>query len=202
MMKLTLAFVLILPFTAQALELKVGDILLQPLNCWTCKLIEEQENSIYSHMAMVIETEPTVKVIESLGAVRVTTLQEFNARTKKAHKLSVRRFRNDRVLQYIQDNKEQLVHDFTVKFEGLKFDSEFLWDNFSDDGNEKLYCSEMITKLLGGFLNIKLPIKRMKYDKNRELWIQHFRGNPPDGRWGNAPADYEKSDLFYAVGEL
>ena len=60
----------------------------------------------------------------------------------------------------------------------------------------------MVTKLLSGFMGIELPMKRMKFDINRDQWIQYFHGNPPDGKWGNAPASFEKSELFYEVGEL
>ena len=30
----------------------------------------------------------------------------------------------------------------------------------------------------------------------------YFRGNIPDNEWGNSPGDFERSDLFYQVGEL
>lgn len=202
MIKTLLALVFLIPFPSFALELKVGDILLQPLHCWTCMLIEQQENSIYSHMGLVIQTKPKVVVVEAIGKVRTTSLEEFKARTKKNHLLSVRRFKDERVVQYLQDHRQELVQEFSLNYHGLEYDADFLWDNLSQDGQEKLYCSEMITKLLEGFLKIPLPIKKMNYTKNRELWIQYFKGSPPDGKWGNAPADFEKSKLFYEVGEL
>ena len=197
-----LAFFILLPMKVLALELKVGDILLQPLNCWSCMLIEAQEKSIYSHMGLVIETTPSVKVIESLGVVRKVDLRDFDSRTKKDQKLAVLRFKDQQINQYLSEHQNHLLHVFETKVRGLPFDSAFLWDNFDESGAEKLYCSEMITKLLVDILKIELPLKRMKYDINRELWIQHFRGLPPDGKWGNAPADFEKSPLFFKVGEL
>jgi hypothetical protein len=60
----------------------------------------------------------------------------------------------------------------------------------------------MITKLLSSFTGVELPIKRMRFDVNRDAWVQYFRGTPPDGKWGNSPGDFERSDLFYLVGEL
>jgi len=192
----------LVPFSVFGLELKVGDILLQPRDCWSCSLIEAQENSIYSHMAMVIQTAPELKVIDALGTVKVSTFSEFDKGTQKNQNVSVRRFRNDDIVSYIQNNESAFVAYYLDNFDGLQYDHDFIWNNFDENGYEKLYCSEMVTKLLSGFLRIELPMKKMKFDKNRDQWIKYFRGNPPDGKWGNAPADYEKSELFYEVGEL
>lgn len=153
-------------------------------------------------MGMVIEVAPTVKVIDALGSVKVSELSAFNMGTQKDQKMSVRRFRNEHAVNFIQKNKDIFVLYYLNNFDGLKYDHDFIWNNFDENGNEKLYCSEMVTKLLSGFLGIELPMKKMKFDINRDQWIKYFRGNPPDGKWGNAPADFEKSDLFYEVGEL
>lgn len=160
-----------------------------------------QENSAYSHMGLVVATKPSIKIAEALGSVRLTSLEEFRGRTKN-QKLSVRRFKDADLVNFIQLNSQRFLQDFKYNYEGLPYDQEFLWDNFDTSGNEKLYCSEMVSKMLTGFLGIAMPAKRMKYDINREHWTEYFKGNPPDGKWGNAPADFEKSNLFYEVGEL
>lgn len=194
--------IFLIPFQVFALDLRVGDILLQPLGCWSCRLIEEQENTIYSHMGLVIQTEPEIKVAEALGSVRIISLSDFNARTEKGQRLSVRRFKDQNLVQQIEHQKEDLINLFKDHYLGLKYDHDFLWDNTDENGKELMYCSEMVGKLLSDFTKISMPAKSMKFDKNRELWAQYFRGTPPDGKWGNAPADFEKSDLFYEVGEL
>lgn len=202
MNKLLLAVLCLISLRSHALELKVGDVLLQPRSCWSCSLIEAQEKSIYSHMAMVIDVGVTVKVVDALGTVKISELADFDKGTEKNQKISVRRFRNEGAVEFIQTNKENFVHYYLANFDGLKYDHDFIWNNFDENGNQKLYCSEMITKFLSGVLRIELPMKRMKFDINRDQWIKYFQGNPPDGKWGNAPADFEKSDLFYEVGEL
>lgn len=202
-MKNSVFFILLLlPLKLFALELKVGDILLQPLDCWSCSLIEAQENSIYSHMGMVVETSPEVVVVEALGTVRTISLSKFNERTEKGQKLSVRRLRNDDAVLFLQDNKDSFRKYFTDNFEGLLYDHDFLWNNLDENGFEKMYCSEMVTKYLRGFLGIEVRLKTMKFDINREAWIRYFKGNPPDGKIGNSPNTFEDSDLFYEVGEL
>jgi hypothetical protein len=202
MNKLLLTVLGLISLSSHALELKVGDILLQPRDCWSCSLIEAQEDSIYSHMGMVIEVGETVKVVDALGKVKISDFAAFDNGTQKDQNISVRRFVNERAVEFIQTNKEQFVEYYLSNFDGLKYDHDFIWNNFDENGNEKLYCSEMVTKMLSGFLRIELPMKRMKFDINRDQWIKYFQGNPPDGKWGNAPASFEKSDLFYEVGEL
>lgn len=151
---------------------------------------------------MVIEVAPTVKVIDALGKVQISELSTFNTGTEKTQKISVRRFRNDKAVAFLQKNKKRLMETFKKDFEGLVYDHDFLWNNFDDHGREKLYCSELITKFLDVFMDVEIPMKRMKFDINREAWIQYFKGLPPDGKWGNSPASFETSELFYEVGEL
>lgn len=202
MKKLLALIILILPLGSFALELKVGDVLLQPLNCWSCSLIEAQERSIYSHMGIVVETQPVVKVAEALGTVRILSLNEFNARTEKGQRLSVRRLADYEAVNFLQKNKLSFKLFFQNRFEGLQYDKEFLWNNVDEDGFEKLYCSEMVAKLLRGFMGIEVSTKIMKYDINRDEWILYFRGTPPDGKVGNSPTSFETSPLYYEVGEL
>lgn len=202
MIKWLLISAFIFTVEASSVELMVGDLLLQPRQCWSCTLIEEQEESIYSHIGMVIEVTPTVKVVDSLLRVKMSGLKDFNSGTQKDQKISVRRFRNPEIVTFLQSRRHNLYKYFVSEFEGLSYDHDFIWNNFDQNGREKLYCSELISKLLSSFLNLELPIKRMKFDRNRDQWLKYFKGNPPDGKWGNSPASFENSDLFYEVGEI
>ena len=202
MKNLFLAIILTFPFSLWALELKVGDVLLQPRSCWSCTLIEEQEGSIYSHIGMVIAVEPELKVIDALGTVKMQSFEAFDSGTEKGQKISVRRLVREDAVEFLQDHKEKFLQYYRVMFDGLKYDHDFLWNNFDENGDEKMYCSEMLTKLLQGFMGIEVGTRRMKFDKNREQWIKYFRGLPPDGKIGNSPAVFEQSHLFYEVGEL
>jgi hypothetical protein len=91
---------------------------------------------------------------------------------------------------------------FETEFQGAKYDHDFRWNNFDEQGNEKFYCSELVSKLFAQFLRLESPIKRMHFNANRENWMTYFRGNIPDHEWGNSPGDFERSELFYQVGEL
>jgi hypothetical protein len=193
---------LLLNFEAVALSsLQVGDILLQPLSCWACSLIEAEEETIFSHMGIVMQESPVV-IAEAYGTVRALPLAEFLAKTERGQKVAVLRLRNEKAQRFLEGNKEKFQDVYTRYFDGKKYDTEFLWNNFDEEGREKLYCSELVSKLLQAFMRLETPIKRMHFNKNRDLWIKYFKGNPPDGKWGNSPADFERSDLFYFAGEL
>lgn len=183
-------------------DLRVGDLLLQPLNCYSCNLIEDTEESIYSHMGIVMQVHPEVLVAEARGTVKIVSLKAFDSITEKGQKISVRRYRNSKITEELERNVEAFNQLFNQEFLNLKYDHDFLWDNFDEQGKEKIYCSELVAKLLQAFLGIDPLIKRMHYSRNYDQWLRYFRGNVPVGKWGNAPADYEKSDLFYEVGEL
>ncbi len=187
---------------AEALELKVGDVLLQPLKCWACSLIEAEEETIYSHVGVVVATSPEVMVAEAFSKVRKLSLSEYNQKTEPGQKLMVLRFRRDDLVAEFQNSQSEFKKLFETSFEGALYDHDFRWNNFDEQGNEKLYCSELVSKLFQAFVGVELPIKRMHFEKNRESWMTYFRGNIPDQQWGNSPGDFHRSELFYEVGEL
>ncbi len=184
-----------------SLELKVGDILLQPLDCWSCDLIEEEEETIYSHMGIVVSINP-VMVADSRRKVEIQTLGQFNSITQENQDLKVLRFHNDEIVAEFENKSQKFMTLFQSDFNGLAYDHDFRWNNFSEDGQQKLYCSEMVAKLLQAFLGIDPIVKRMHFSHNPELWERYFKGNVPRGEWGNSPADFDRSDLFYEVGEI
>lgn len=195
-----LASFLFLSSSFASVSLKVGDVLLQPLECWSCRLIEAEEETIYSHVGVVIQAIPEVVVAEAYGKVHAKTLDKFLEKTEKGQKVLVIRHRENKVVYQLQNSEFKKV--FEEKFNNLKYDHFFLWDNVDENGNEKLYCSELVAKLYKLELNLDLPLKRMHFNQNRELWERFFRGQIPDNEWGNSPADLHRSEMFYEVGEL
>lgn len=202
MNKLLFIVSLLISFAASAVELKVGDILLQPLNCWSCSLIEMEENTIYSHAGIVVAVAPEVLVAEALNKVRVLPLKTFHARTRPGGKLSVQRLTNEDAVDYLQANQPKLMQMYQDWFHGSDYDHDFLWNNMDANGVEKFYCTEFITKLIQGFLGIELPTKDMHFERNRDQWMRFFKGNPPDGKRGNSPGDFERAEQLYEVGEI
>jgi hypothetical protein len=182
-------------------ELKIGDVLLQPLDCWACDLIEAEEETIYSHMGIVIATNP-VLVADSRRKVEIQSLDEFNSITEKGQSIRVLRFQKQGIVENFEKNSKEFLALFKSDFEGLAYDHQFLWNNMDANGQQMLYCSEMVMKLLQAFLGIEPFVKRMHFDKNSDQWARYFHGDVPAGKWGNSPADFERSELFYVVGDL
>lgn len=201
---LTLIFLLSTTFTLARTSpvLRVGDVLLQPLKCWACSLIEAEEETIYSHIGVVLAVEPKVIIGEAFKTVRKVDFVEFNSKTEPGQKMMVIRFRNDQLSEDIHRSANAFMKKFEKDFFGAKYDHDFRWNNFDDAGDEKFYCSEFISKLFQAFVGVETPIKRMHFQTNREQWMTYFNGVIPDNEWGNSPGDFERSELFYSVGEL
>jgi len=192
---LVISFALI--SNANAIHLKSGDLILQSNSCYLCSLIEAEENSPYSHMGILVSDQGTWKILESWGSVRMSTLNDFLSRRKPKTNSLVLRLNSP--LKKSPMNSSTIISQFENNFSGLSYDSDFLWNN-EDSKGEKLYCSEFIAKFLNPFLHFPIQTKAMHFDVNREHWINYFHGNPPDGKPGLSPGDFEKSPLFNKVG--
>lgn len=185
-----------------ATQLRPGDVLLQPLNCWACTLIEEEEETRFSHIGVVIATAPAVIVAEAYGKVQAVPLSVFDAKTERRQAILVLRFRNPELQMRLVDESPRLQALYRSDFDGAEYDSAFRWNNFDGSGREKLYCSELVTKLFQAFAGVEIGVKRMHFTKNREAWERFFKGQVPDGLPGNSPEDFRRSKWFYEVGEL
>lgn len=175
-------------------DLESGDILLQPLSCWACSLIEAQEGSIYSHMGVYLNLSSGPHVLEASQRVSLTPLKKFLSKTENGQRVKVMRFKR-------RGFKLGDLLRLAGPFIGLNYDSQFLFDN-RDEAGELLYCSELVYKMFYPIYGEDLPLKRMRFDINYELWKKYFKTDPPVGEWGNAPVDFEKSHLLQSVGEL
>ena len=188
LLMLLMQITLISNVSANPKKLRPGDILLQPLSCWACSLIEGQEKTIYSHMAIVVKTNP-VLVGEAWQGVTATPLAEFLQKTEKGQQVRIIRHRTEGF------DADLLLADFKT-FEGLPYDAAFSWSD------EAQYCSELVYKLLLNYTH-KLPApKPMRFDYARKHWIKYFNGNVPDGELGISPGDFDRSTHFKTIGFL
>lgn len=173
--------------------LQSGDVLLQPLKCWTCSLIEAEEESIYSHIGLVyVDPLKKIWVLESyMPGVRKVTLEEFLSKTEPG--LDVLVLRSYESKSFPKNFSNDFINRFETEFEGLPYDRSFLFDD------SKLYCSEFVLKLLNNFLKNPIPTKKMHFVKNREHWEKYFHGQIPDGLDGISPSDFMRNGLFKEV---
>lgn len=175
-----------------ARSLKSGDVILQPLKCWSCNLIEQQEKSKFSHIGVVIERNNKLFVAEAYGKVRLVSVEEFLEKTHPEKDSVVLELTHDHV------SKEDLLKTVN-SYVGLPYDREFRWNNFILD-QEAIYCSELVYKVFKSLVKFKnLAPKRMTFDKNPELWDRYFRGNTPRGELGISPEDFNQTSDFVRV---
>ena len=195
MPKIVLILLTLVSFKSISSELKNGDVLLQPLACWSCSLIEAQENSIFSHIGVYLRINNQDMVAEAYGKVKLVTLSEFLAKTEKNQKVLVRR----------HVDFEKLGEQFNQKvmsYIGNPYDSMFLWDNYIKD-KEAIYCSELLYKAMKPFVRFNdLGPTSMPFDINPEYWDRFFRGKTPRGKVGISPEDFNLSNDFYTIMEI
>lgn len=175
-----------------AYDLKAGDVILQPLMCWSCSLIAAQEESNFSHIGIVIKKNKKLMVAEAFGKVRLISLSEFTQKTHPEKKIKILRLKNKSIKadELLQELKSYL---------GNPYDNKFRWNNYIGD-LEAIYCSELVYKILNPLVKFNdLAPKRMTFDVNPNLWDQFFRGDTPRGELGISPEDFNKSVDFFEV---
>ena len=190
-MRALFALISFLSLSSWAHELRPGDVILQPMRCQLCRMIEQHEGSIYSHMGLVVEVAQETWIIEALGDVHLVRLTEFLAKGDNTRPHLILRPREAGPFP---------LKEVVLPLIGAEYDHDFLWDNLGRDGREAYYCSEIVAKLLNPFLLNDLPTKKMDYSLNRAYWERHFRGKIPEGLPGNSPGDFEKFNQFIRLG--
>lgn len=180
-------------------QLKVGDVVLISLNCMQCRYIESETGAPYSHSGIVLQTKPEVLVAQALGSVHVTTLDKFLKPITPKSIVSVMRPLELKKISL----SDKLIKNYYTKFDGLSFDGQYLWDNVDEWGREKIYCSELILKLLNTVLNNSIDPEILIYQKHFDYWDKVFKGNVPHNEWGNSPASlFRDREHFEYIGQL
>lgn len=181
--------ILLFSFSSFSSELKVGDILLQPLHCRLCNLIEGETRSEYSHIGIVLQTKPSVYVGEAFQKVRAVPLKRFLEKTQKKKLVKV-------IRSYQRAPFHLLKKIFIKDFQNRPYDSQFLW------GEDSFYCSELTWKLLRRVTKSLPKPRPMTYDYRTEEWEKYFKGPAPAGKIGIAPAHFERSRFFKTMGYI
>lgn len=193
-MKLLLLLVLnfnqVLASTSQ--DFQTGDLILISLRCYACPLMESETDGDYSHSGVVVRDGEEIKVAQALGKVHLLSLDKFLAQRR-----SESQFAHLRPIQKIDSQKLKRV--YFEEFEALAFDSEYLWDNFDQYGNELLYCSEFVAKLYNRVANASLSPSPMDFSRHWDTWRSIFRKEPPQGELGNSPNSLYRSSFFRLI---
>ena len=186
-------------------DLQAGDVVLLSLNCYECRVIESETDSLFSHSGVVvIDDHGETKIAQSLGSLDHFTFPAFTKNITPGtyvHVYRPREFKNlsASALELLEKN---MLDVFNEKFRFAPFDSKYLWDNFNSSGVETLYCSEFIAKFLDHFLTKKTVPFPISYKKHMDYWKKYFKGPVPEGELGNSPAAFSRDDRFEFIGKI
>jgi hypothetical protein len=192
-------------------NLQPGDVVLLALDCYICKAISKTTQSPFNHSGLVIDVAKSgsmgdVTLAQSLGDTSTLALDDFLAQAKSGSRYAVlrpaelQRIRSSDPARY-QNLIRRLKSYFDSQMLGRKFDDEYLWDNIDADGQELLYCSEMIQKTLNHILLNPIPPVGMDYLIMWDFWSDYFKGNVPQGELGNSPASLAASEQMVMIYE-
>jgi hypothetical protein len=190
---------------SQAL-LKEGDILFQNLNCGPlCDAIEAVTNGVegkdFSHCALVVKINDTLRVIEAIGkGVQINTLHDFYKRsgdTSFVQNITVGR------LKEAYANLIPRAIDFARKQIDQPYDDVFILNN------GKWYCSELIYESFKSANNSDdfFGLEPMTYkDPGNQsffsAWIDYYQGlstDIPEGKLGTNPGLISRSDKILII---
>jgi len=194
------------PAHVESADLQAGDILLVPLNCYVCNVIEEETGVPYSHSVVVANTTDNAKerlVYEAWGSTKATPFLEIQARAQKNQKLF--HLRPKEFVENRAPSESEIASVFNNEFSGLSFDDEYLWNNTDAQGRDTLYCAEFVVKFINRFLNNPQPPAAMTFKKQPEFWkkyYQQFNRSVPNGELGASPATLYFSSRFIRLGEI
>jgi len=181
--------------------LREGDILFQNLKCGElCEAISEVTHGIngrdFSHCALVVEINDTLKVIEAIGEkVQINSLEDFFSRdedvaSKKGSIVGRLKPEYDSLIGKVVLNAKNLL--------GQPYDDAFLLDN------EKWYCSELIYEAfkIASNGNEFFPLEPMTFKSPKTqtffpAWVDYYKSlglEIPEGKPGTNPGLISRSE--------
>jgi len=192
--------------TSSTSELKQGDLLFQNIQCGPlCNAIEAVTQGVdgkkFSHCALVVEINDTLKVVEAIGKdVQVNSLKTFFARsgdTAVIRNITVERLKK----KYSALIPE--AEAFALKQVGQPYDDDFLMNN------GKWYCSELIYAAFKHANDGKtfFPLQPMTFKDPKThqffpAWVDYYKAlnEPiPEGKPGTNPGLISRSRKIYMV---
>lgn len=187
-------------------SLKEGDLLFQNLNCGElCDAIETVTNGVngkkFSHCAMVIKMNDTLKVVEAIGdKVQVNSLTNFFARsgdTVSIRNITIARVKHNFASLLIKANS------FAKQQIGQPYDDEFMLNN------GKWYCSELLSQSFKeanngkDFFNLEpMTFKNPKTNTTFPAWLDYYKRlntSIPEGKLGINPGLISRSNKIEII---
>jgi uncharacterized protein YycO len=173
-----------------------GDIIFQTSFSHQSDLVSYITQSPFTHCGILSFQKGKMYVAEASSTVKLTPLKDWIASGKNSKYVVMRFIEHDKYAKKV--NMKQAKAVFT-KYAGKPYDSQFLW---SDD---KIYCSELVWKLMKDNLNIEIcALKKLKdFDLTaKEVQVElknRYGNNIPHEEWVVSPADIAASNLLKMI---
>lgn len=186
--------------------LQDGDILFQNLQCGElCDAINAVTHGIdgkdFSHCAMLITINDTLKVIEAIGnKVQVNSIRNFFKRTNDTatiNNITVARLKKP------YQNIVKKANAFALQQVGIDYDDEFILNN------NKWYCSELVYEAYkfannnnDFFVLNKMTFKDPKTNTTFKAWADYYntlKKPIPEGELGINPGAISLSDKLQII---
>jgi len=172
------------------IQIKSGDFIFQHLPGPLTEMIADVTKSPYSHCGIIVEKKGGFVILEAIGPVKETPINEWIARGEGERFTIVRLKEPYRI--FIPQIIEQ-----AYRFSGRPYDIQYEWDD------QKIYCSELIHKAVqeGAGLSLARFVRLGDLDWHRyEKQIRQITGGIlPLDRIMITPADLAESNEVYMV---
>ncbi|OVE82501.1 hypothetical protein BVY03_00805, partial [bacterium K02(2017)] len=157
-MVLCLLLCIAIPSISQAkVEFKEGDIVFQHIPSKLGAVIADVSNSDYSHVGIVVNKNGILNVLEAIGPVKYTSINEWIHQG----------FNNEYTQLRLQPKYHHVIKpaiNEAKKLLGKPYDLQYELDE------KKIYCSELIYKAFKRAANLELG----KIERLKELnWVPH-----------------------------
>lgn len=133
--------------TSGDLQLKEGDIIFQTSLSSQSLAMQRATQSRWNHMGIILKHNGRLMVFEAVDAARFTPVNVWVKRGKES-RCVVKRLKNlDSIVTPMALEK---LESLAARFEGRPYDTQFDWSD------EKVYCSELVWKILQRGLNVEV----------------------------------------------
>lgn len=187
--------------TSSDSQIQAGDLLFQDLNCGPlCDAIEAVTNGVngrdFSHCAMVISINDSLKVIEAIGQqVQISSLEDFFKRSGDS--LELKNISVARLRPKYQDLIPK-ASAYALANLGKAYDQEFLIDNEQWYCSELLYESFKVANANKEFFSLTpMTFKDPQSQEFFPAWVDYYRNLNraiPEGEPGLNPGSISRSE--------